>query len=139
LLAGCPKLTAGDNTGSAGSSGSNCSPLDGVYKLTYTKASGDCPSQPDELVSFNAGESVMSPAQRCTGAESMSTPCTLKRDTTCNISDPLTGSLLGVAQVSGSLNEVGDNTTIEGSLDVILNDTSGMSCMGTFTVRGTLQ
>jgi hypothetical protein len=130
-------MGAGDGSSAAGSASANCSPLDGVYRLTYRELSGNCGAQPEELIEFDEGKSVPSASQRCQpGGESMATPCKLERDSRCTVSDPLTGSLLGTVDVTGTLNEVEDNSAIEGVFEVVLTETSGASCMSSYDVQG---
>lgn len=146
LLTGCPNLdpnaaSMAVNAGAAGSGASssaasaNCSPLDGLYRFTYVKRGGNCDDQPEELVQFNAGSSAPSASQSCQGGgEEMATACTLQRDSMCSVSDPLTGSFLGTVNVTGTLTEVNDNTTVKGSFNVTTNDTTGASCQGVYDV-----
>jgi hypothetical protein len=145
LLAGCPKLDpdsasmavgAGAMAGSGPSNGSkNCSPLDGVYRFSYTRRSGTCDDQPEELVQFHNGASAPSASQSCQAdREAMTSPCTLARDSMCSVSDPLTGTFLGTTHVTGMLTEVSDNTSVTGSFNVTVSDTSGASCQGVYDV-----
>jgi hypothetical protein len=151
-LAGCPtpSLDAGDGSpsGSAGGAAvsaagtgsiASCSPLDGVYRFTYTERSGTCGPQPSELLQFNQGRSMPSFALSCQSAgEAMSTPCQLEYDRTCAVSDPVSGVLVGNSHVTGVLSEPSDNTQARGTLDISQSSTSGQSCESTYDVIATL-
>jgi hypothetical protein len=136
-LAGCPTLdtTGGEGSAAGSVSSGSCSPLDGVYRVTYTHSAGTCGPQPDESIEYHAGVAVPSGSASCqAGGESMTSPCQLRRNSRCALSDPLSGSLLGYAQVSGTLTETNGNKRLEGSLDVSIADTNGGSCESTYQV-----
>jgi hypothetical protein len=141
LLAACPTLDAGDGSGSAAGSGSSshgnsaCSPLDGIYRVSYSQSSGSCGPQSDELIEYRNGVAVATGASSCqAGGEVMTSPCELRRSSTCALSDGLSGALLGYATVSGTLSETQGNERLEGSLDVTLTDNTGSSCDSTYHV-----
>jgi hypothetical protein len=138
-LAGCPGQDSSDGGTSSGSAASgSCSPLDGVYQFSYTQRSGTCGAQPDELLQFVNGQSVSSATQNCqSGGESMISACELERNSTCQVSDAISGGLLGTTQVTGVLSEAPDYTKVEGTFDVTLLDTTGASCESTYDVIGT--
>jgi hypothetical protein len=151
-LPACPKVDDGSDAstsssgsppsgaGSAASGDRQCSPLDGVYSFSYVGRTGNCGSQTPELLEFRNGRSVPTGALSCqAGGEAMTDACSFTRDSTCTVSDPVTGVLLGTTRVTGTLTEVTDNTRIEGSFQVTIVDTSGRSCQGSYDVVGVRQ
>jgi hypothetical protein len=141
LLSGCPTLDATGGTGSAAGSGSssnsvnNCIPLDGVYRVSYSQVSGDCGPQSDELLEYHNGVAATSGTSNCqSGGAAMVSPCELQRDSSCALSDGTTGTLLAHARVAGSLREADANRRLEGSLDVTLTDTTGLTCHSLYSV-----
>ena len=64
----------------------------------------------------------------------MVSPCELKRDSQCALSDGFSGALLGYARVKGTLAETDGNKRLEGRLDVGITDNSGSSCESTYQV-----
>ena len=136
-LAGCPTLDTTGGQGSAAGSGSSgaCSPLDGVYRVSYTQSVGTCGPQPDESIEYHSGVAVPSGGSSCqAGGEAMTSLCQLRRSSRCALSDPSHGGLLGYVQASGTLTETDGNRRLEGSLDISISDTSGGSCESTYQV-----
>jgi hypothetical protein len=141
LLAGCPKLTIGDGTSGGDSSSAesaNCSPLDGLYRFQYRKLAGTCDDLPEELLQFTQGRLATAATHTCqAGGAAMVSPCDFQLDRGCTVSDALSGSLLGMSRVTGVLSELVDNTSLEGTIDFTLTDTTGATCKSTFDVTGT--
>jgi hypothetical protein len=140
VLAACPKAEVGDTSGGTDSQPApsmNCSPLDGTYRFTYAERSGDCGPQPQELLRFVNGRSIASPSLNCqAGGEAMVSRCDLQRDSTCAVSDPNSGALVGHIRVVGVLSELVDNSRVEGTLDVAIVNTTGGSCESSYDVVG---
>lgn len=140
-LAGCPKVTIGDDSSGSGDSShqsASCSPLDGIYRFQYRKLSGSCDDLPDERLQFTQGRLATSGTHNCqAGGDAMVSPCDYQLDRACSVSDALSGGLLGMTRVTGVLSEAVDNTSLEGTIDFTLTDTTGATCMGTFDVTGT--
>jgi hypothetical protein len=136
-LTGCPSLdaTGGDGAAAGSVSSGSCSPLDGVYRISYTQRVGTCGAQPDESLEYRNGVAVPSGGSNCqAGGEAMTSPCQLRRSSRCAVSDPTTGSFLGYAQVSGTLTETDGNKRLEGELDISVSDTNGGNCESTYQV-----
>lgn len=116
----------------------SCSPLDGLYQFSYTQRSGTCGAQPSEVLRFVNGASMPSGTQNCqSGGEVMVSPCELERNSSCQVSDAISGGLLGTSHIAGTLSETPDYTKVEGTFDVTLVDNTGASCESTYDVIGT--
>jgi hypothetical protein len=143
VLSGCPELDTTGGTGvsnssaagSGSSSASNCLPLHGLYRASYAEVSGTCGPQSEELLEYNNGVQAMSGTSNCqAGGSVMVSPCELRRNSSCALSEGTTGSLLGQARVVGSLMETDSNRRLEGDLEITLTDTSGATCKSTYDV-----
>ena len=141
LATGCPELDATGGTGVSSSSAagigsaSNCLPLHGIYRASYSEVSGTCGPQSEELLEYNNGVQATSGTSNCqAGGSVMVSPCELRRNSSCALSDGTTGTLLAQARVVGSLTETDSNRRLEGSLEIVLTDTTGSTCNSTYGV-----
>jgi len=141
-LSGCPaELQTGDSSSGSGASnrqGAACRPLDGIYRFQYRKRTGTCDELPEELLEFRQGRLATSETHNCqAGGAAMVSSCDFQLNRSCSVSDAWSGGLLGMTRVIGTLSETVDNTSVEGTLDFTLVETTGASCMSTFDVTGT--
>ena len=142
LLVGCPEFDTTGGTGvssssaaGSGSSASNCLPLNGTYRASYSEVSGNCGPKSEELLEFQNGVQAMSGTSNCqAGGSLMVSPCELRRNSSCALSDGTTGSLLGQARVVGTLMEVDSHRRLEGSLEITFTDTTGSTCTSLYSV-----
>jgi len=143
VLCACPKVTIGDGSsaaddGQGGAPSGACSPLSGVYRFSYELRSGSCGELPDEVLEFVQGRLQSTATHSCqAGGVVMIRPCDLQLDRRCSVSDPLTGALLGSTRVKGVLSEPRDNTRAQGTIELVITDTSGGTCSAQYAVEAT--
>jgi hypothetical protein len=112
-----------------------CTPLAGVYRVSYSKRTGDCADLPEQLAQFadRTNASALSPS--CISAVETSVDgCDRQEDGICPVNDD-TGTSIGQARLATMLSS-SDDTHLEGTASISLTTFDGTGCTATYAVSG---
>ena len=113
-----------------------CDPFSGVYRVSYSKLSGDCADLPEQLARFSEGSSTSVLSKKCSGSiETSEDSCDRTEDTTCPIEDDR-GATIGQANLTTMLSQA-SASQLEGTATIDITQLDGSGCTGTYAVSGT--
>jgi hypothetical protein len=112
-----------------------CTPLDGAYRVVYAKRSGDCADLPEQLAQFSDRSSTSALNDDCQATVTTSEDdCDREEDAVC----PIVGddhAPIGTANLTTAFTQT-SASRIEGMATIELTTTAGTGCSATYALIG---
>jgi hypothetical protein len=112
-----------------------CTPLDGTYRIVYAKRSGDCADLPEQLAQFDDRSSTSALSDDCQATVTTSEDdCDREEDAMCPIVSE-DHSPIGSANLITAFTQT-SAIRIEGMATIELSTTAGTGCSATYALIG---